>query len=76
MNASVRQRLPVSGMALLLIVGLYFALPLFATGVFSFWEGGDRYGLSAYASLVRQSEMARTIANAKIAKRITAAMYQ
>jgi putative spermidine/putrescine transport system permease protein len=57
MNASARQRLPVSGVVLLLIVGLYFALPLFATGVFSFWEGGERYGLSAYASLVHQSEM-------------------
>ncbi|MFZ5488734.1 MAG: ABC transporter permease [Thiomonas sp.] len=61
MNAAVRQRLPFSGIALLLVVGLYFALPLFATGVFSFWEGGEHYGLSAYASLVNQGEMWRSL---------------
>ncbi len=41
--------LPKAG---LLILGLYFAVPLIATGAFSFWEGGERYGLRAYATLI------------------------
>ncbi len=40
---------PKAGLALL---GLYFAIPLVATGAFSFWEGGQRYGLRAYAALI------------------------
>lgn len=55
-NAAGR-RIPLSGVVLLLIVGLYFALPLFATGLFSFWEGGNRYGPSAYVSLVHQDAL-------------------
>ncbi|WP_198962694.1 ABC transporter permease [Mangrovitalea sediminis] len=44
-------------LVVLSLVGLYFLLPLVATGVFSFWEGGDRYGLRAYVSLVHQDEL-------------------
>ena len=47
MRRSNHPRLPWPGILLLLVVGLYFALPLIATGIFSFWEGGQRYGPSA-----------------------------
>ena len=53
-RAAVARR--ASGTALpkagLLILGLYFAVPLVATGAFSFWEGGERYGFRAYATLI------------------------
>ncbi len=54
---AARHRMPWSGTVLLLWVGLYFALPLLATGVFSFWEGGDRYGLTSYLNLVHQDAL-------------------
>ena len=41
----------------LAIIGLYFLIPLLATGAFSLWEGGSRYGFAAYASLVRQPKL-------------------
>lgn len=46
-----------SGFAVLVLVGAYFVLPLIATGVFSFWEGGNHYGVSSYIALVHQSAM-------------------
>lgn len=52
-----RQRASWSGLGVLTLVGLYFVVPLLATGIFSFWEGGDRYGLRAYISLVHQSQL-------------------
>ncbi len=51
------RRSRIGGNAVLLVAGLYFALPLVATGVFSLWEGGARYGLSAYAGLIHQSAL-------------------
>lgn len=52
-----RQSPPWGRLAVLSLVGLYFLLPLVATGLFSFWEGGDRYGLRAYVSLVHQDAL-------------------
>jgi ABC-type spermidine/putrescine transport system, permease component II len=39
------------------VVGLYFITPLLATGVFSLWEGGDRYGFAAYGALIHQPKL-------------------
>ncbi len=55
MSAQARRR-PVS-LGVLLLVGLYFLLPLVATGVFSLWEGGDRYGFAAYVNLIHQDAL-------------------
>ena len=57
MSTAAGQRISASGWLLLGLVGLYFVVPLLATGAFSLWEGGNRYGWSAYVSLVHQSEM-------------------
>lgn len=46
--------MPKLGLAL---IAVYFIVPLAATGIFSFWEGGDRYGLHAYAMLIHQSKL-------------------
>lgn len=51
------RRMHPSGVIVLLLAGLYFAVPLVATGIFSLWEGGSRYGFNAYVSLVHKSEM-------------------
>ncbi|GAB0117118.1 ABC transporter permease [Acidisoma sp. 7E03] len=32
--------------------GLFFFVPLIVTAVFSLWEGGDRYGFSAYGAML------------------------
>ncbi|MCW8307836.1 ABC transporter permease subunit [Acidiphilium sp. PA] len=39
------------------VIGLYFVIPLVATGAFSLWEGGDKYGLAAYAALIHQPKL-------------------
>lgn len=41
----------------LVVIGLYFFVPLVATGAFSLWEGGNRYGFAAYAALVHQPKL-------------------
>lgn len=51
------RRIHPGGAVLLAAVGLYFAVPLIATGIFSLWEGGDRYGAAAYTNLIHQSDM-------------------
>lgn len=43
--------------AWLILVGLYFFVPLLATGAFSLWEGGHKYGFSAYDALIHQSQL-------------------
>ncbi len=55
--SAVARRPSVVGNGILLLAGLYFVLPLVATGVFSFWEGGERYGPAAYISLVHQDAL-------------------
>ncbi|APZ43288.1 ABC transporter permease [Acidihalobacter ferrooxydans] len=55
MNGALR--MSWSGAAMLLLAGVYFVVPLIATGIFSFWEGGDHYGLSAYINLIHQREL-------------------
>jgi len=40
----------------LLLLGFYFAVPLFATGVFSLWEGGHKYGFRAYVTLIHAEQ--------------------
>lgn len=47
--------------AFLVGVAVYFVVPLLATGIFSFWEGGNRYGLRAYVNLVHQDELWRSL---------------
>jgi putative spermidine/putrescine transport system permease protein len=54
MNRRTPRLIPGLGLG---IVGIYFITPLLATGVFSLWEGGDRYGLSAYAALIHQPKL-------------------
>jgi putative spermidine/putrescine transport system permease protein len=41
----------------LAMIGLYFLVPLLATGAFSLWEGGSRYGFAAYAALVHDPKL-------------------
>lgn len=51
------RRRSVSGPVVLALVALYFVVPLVATGIFSLWEGGHRYGFYAYIQLLHQAEM-------------------
>lgn len=44
------------------LVGLYFAIPLVATGVFSLWQGGNRYGFDGYTALFHQDELWTSLA--------------
>lgn len=39
------------------LVTLYFVTPLVATGLFSLWQGGNRYGIEGYITLVHQGEL-------------------
>ena len=41
-------------------VALYFFLPLLALAVYSFWAGGNRYDLSAYAQILRDPNFRQT----------------
>lgn len=43
------------------LIGLYFVIPLIATGAFSLWEGGDQYGLAAYNALIHQPKLWRSL---------------
>lgn len=54
---SARRPLPLGALVLLALVAVYFVLPLAATGLFSFWEGGSRYGGRAYVALVHQDQL-------------------
>ncbi|HTU54180.1 MAG TPA: spermidine/putrescine ABC transporter permease [Acetobacteraceae bacterium] len=55
-GARVRQRGTTGPKAGLLLIGLYFAVPLLATGAFSLWEGGQRYGFRAYIVLIHTDQ--------------------
>jgi putative spermidine/putrescine transport system permease protein len=46
------KRLGFGGWTILVLAGLFFTVPLVMTAVFSFWEGGSNYGLSAYRFLL------------------------
>lgn len=53
-----RQRRSETGPKIgLLLIGLYFFVPLISTGAFSFWEGGNRYGFRAYIALVHEQQL-------------------
>ncbi|HTW26950.1 MAG TPA: ABC transporter permease subunit [Acetobacteraceae bacterium] len=52
-----RRRAWGGGIPFLIVVGLYFAVPLIATGLFSLWEGGSRYGPAAYIAVVQQAPL-------------------
>jgi len=58
MATPLSSRLPQPGWraVLLGVAGLYFMAPLIATGVFSLWDGGNRYNFSAYAQLLGTPE--------------------
>lgn len=56
----MRRSKALPGLALGLI-GLYFVAPLIATGAFSLWEGGDRYGLASYNALIHQPKLWRSL---------------
>lgn len=50
-------RLGFGGWLILVLAGLFFAIPLVMTAAFSFWEGGDRYGFAAYRLLWGQPRL-------------------
>jgi len=39
------------------VIGIYFILPLVATGIFSLWQGGSTYNFDGYASLLQKKDM-------------------
>jgi putative spermidine/putrescine transport system permease protein len=51
------KRLGPGGTVIIGLAVLYFLMPLVITGAFSLWEGGDRYGFSAYRDLVLNNDM-------------------
>lgn len=51
------RRLGIGGSVTLALAALYFATPLVIDGAFSLWEGGNRYGFSAYRTLIGQQEL-------------------
>lgn len=53
---AIKRWLPGWRVWVLGLVGLYFMVPLLATGGFSLWAGGDRYNFSAYAALLESSD--------------------
>lgn len=57
----MRHRSNIVPGAWLTLVGLYFLVPLLATGAFSLWEGGNRYGFAAYVALVHQDKLWRSL---------------
>ena len=50
-----------AGWIVLGLAFLYFATPLALTVAFSLWEGGGRYGLAAYHSLLHRPELAGSL---------------
>ncbi|WP_201727669.1 ABC transporter permease [Acidocella sp. C78] len=54
MKGALGRLLPEAWLGLL---GLYFIVPLLATGAFSLWEGGSRYGFAAYVALFHQPKL-------------------
>jgi putative spermidine/putrescine transport system permease protein len=48
----MKGHLGIGGWAIVVLAALYFFGPLVITGIFSLWEGGNRYGLTAYRSLL------------------------
>lgn len=50
---STSPRLSLFGWIIIALAAVYFLVPLIMTGIFSFWEGGNRYGFSAYVDMLR-----------------------
>ncbi len=55
------RRLGLGGWAILLLAGLYFAVPLAMTVAFSLWEGRGRYGLDSYRALLTLPELSSSL---------------
>ncbi|HTI02258.1 MAG TPA: ABC transporter permease subunit [Acidisoma sp.] len=47
-----RTRLSAFNWVVIALAAAYFLVPLIMTGIFSFWEGGNRYGFSAYIAML------------------------
>jgi len=47
-----KPRLSLGSSLVLIIAALFFFVPLIVTGIFSLWEGGNNYGVSAYTLLL------------------------
>jgi putative spermidine/putrescine transport system permease protein len=48
----MRARFGIANWVIVTLGGLFFFVPLIVTGVFSLWEGGAHYGVSAYTLLL------------------------
>jgi putative spermidine/putrescine transport system permease protein len=53
----MRARLGLGGWATVALAVLYFFGPLVITGIFSLWEGGNRYGFAAYRDLIANPDL-------------------
>lgn len=53
----MKKGIGIGGYLTLALAAIYFAGPLLVDGALSLWEGGHRYGFSAYASLIGQAEL-------------------
>jgi len=51
----VNKRLSLFNWGIIALAALFFFVPLAVTGVFSLWQGGSRYGFSAYFLLLNTS---------------------
>lgn len=47
-----RPRLSLFNWVIIGLAALFFLVPLIVTGLFSLWEGGNRYGFSAYVEML------------------------
>lgn len=48
-NSTTNQSFGYFNWSIIAFSGIFFFIPLVATGIFSMWEGGSHYGFSAYA---------------------------
>lgn len=52
----MKTRLGLGNTLILLLGAAFFIIPLFITGMFSLWQGGSRYGFSAYALMFHTAD--------------------
>ncbi len=55
-------RLGFGGWTILVLAAVFFGVPLVMTAAFSLWEGGDRYGWSAYRILLASPQLFNSMA--------------
>jgi putative spermidine/putrescine transport system permease protein len=61
-HAQRRQAIGLGNGLVLILGAMFFLVPLIVTGIFSLWEGGSRYGVSAYAVLFQTSDFWNSLA--------------